>query len=111
MIALDAATPDVQTLFDFYDGFHDLHDRVLRTPIDPEILFSDDPLRMLRAARFAARFRHDHRSRRSKGRDDKMADRLTKVSPERIRGELDLLLVTDAPSVGLDFIVRTGLAE
>ena len=46
----------MQTLFDFYQGFGDLHDRVLRTPIDPEILFSDDPLRMLRAASFASRF-------------------------------------------------------
>ena len=56
VVALDAGTPDVQTLFDYYNGFRDLHERVLRTPIDPELLFSDDPLRMLRAARFAARF-------------------------------------------------------
>ncbi|MGB8196417.1 MAG: CCA tRNA nucleotidyltransferase [Acidimicrobiales bacterium] len=110
VVALEAATPDVQTLFDFYDGFNDLHERVLRTPIDPEILFSDDPLRMLRAARFAARF--------SLAIDPaieaatvKMADRLTKVSPERIRGELDLLMMTVRPSIGLDYIVRTGLAE
>ena len=48
---------------------------------------------------------------RSRPRPIKMADRLTKVSPERIRGELDLLMVTATPSVGLDFIVRTGLAE
>ena len=40
-----------------------------------------------------------------------MAERLTKVSPERVRGELDLLLVTERPSIGLDFVVRTGLAE
>ena len=56
VVALDASTPGVQTLFDFYNGFDDLHERRLRTPIEPEILFSDDPLRMLRAARFAARY-------------------------------------------------------
>ena len=110
VIALDAGTPGVQTLFDFYNGFNDLHDKVLRTPIDAEILFSDDPLRMLRAARFAARFglvidpAVEAAAR-------KMSDKLTIVSPERIRGELDLLMVTERPSIGLDFIVRTGLAE
>ncbi len=55
VVALESQRPDVQTLFDFHSGFSDLHERVLRTPVDPEILFSDDPLRMLRAARFAAR--------------------------------------------------------
>jgi poly(A) polymerase len=110
VVALDAATPDVQTLFDFYDGFHDLHERVLRTPIDPEILFNDDPLRMLRAARFASRFSLVI-DPAIEAATVKMADRLLKVSPERIRGELDLLMMSAAPSVGLDFIVRTGLAE
>lgn len=110
VVALEAATPDVQTLFDFYDGFNDLHDRVLRTPIDPQILFGDDPLRMLRAARFASRFalRIDPAIEAA---TVKMADQLEKVSAERIRGELDLLLMSAAPSVGLEFIVRTGLAD
>ena len=109
IVALEAGTPGVQTLFDYFDGFNDLHDRVLRTPIDPEILFSDDPLRMLRAARFAARFSLTI-DPAIEAATIKMADRLIKVSPERIRGELDLLMLSDAPSVGLDFIVRTGLA-
>ncbi len=109
VVALDAATPDVQTLFDYYDGFNDLHDRTLRTPIDPEVLFSDDPLRMLRAARFASRFSLTI-DPAIEAATIKMAERLTKVSPERIRGEVDLLMMSDAPSVGLDFIVRTGLA-
>jgi poly(A) polymerase len=110
VIALNEETPDVQTLFDFYQGFHDLQDRVLRTPIDPEILFSDDPLRMLRAARFAARFDMTI-DPAVEAAAAKMAERLTKVSAERIRGELDLLLLTKRPSIGLDFIVRTGLAD
>jgi poly(A) polymerase len=109
VIALNAETPDVQTLFDYSRGFQDLHDRVLRTPIDPETLFRDDPLRMLRAARFAARFdlTIDPSIERA---CVTMAEQLSKVSTERIRGELDLLLMTARPSIGLDFVVRTGLA-
>ena len=110
VIALGVNTPGVQSLFDFYNGFSDLHDKVLRTPTDPEILFSDDPLRMLRAARFASRF--DLTIDASiEAAATTMAAQLTKVSAERIRNELDLLLLTERPSTGLDFIVRTGLAD
>ena len=110
VVALGAETPDVQTLFDFHNGFRDLHERVLRTPIDPEILFSDDPLRMMRAARFAARFSLSIDPAIERAAKT-MASQLEKVSVERIHGELDLLLMTDRPSLGLDFIVRTGLAD
>ena len=110
VVALEEQTFEVQTLFDFHHGFDDLHERRLRTPIDPEILFADDPLRMLRAARFAARFNLsiDPSIERAAA---EMAEKLTIVSAERIRGELDLLMLTEQPSVGLDFIVRTGLAD
>lgn len=100
----------VQTFFDYFGGFADLHDRVLRTPIDPDVLFRDDPLRMLRAARFAARFSLAI-DPAIEGAATQCASQLSKVSEERIRGELDLLLMTEQPSVGLDFIVRTGLAH
>jgi len=95
---------------DYFQGFADLNAKRLRAPIDPEILFNDDPLRMLRAARFAARFRL--------GVDPaleaaavKVAEKIAIVSEERIQAELDLLMVTEFPSIGLDFIVRTGLAH
>jgi poly(A) polymerase len=110
VVALEAQTPGVQTLFDFYNGFNDLHERILRTPINPEVLFSDDPLRMLRAARFAARF-HLTIDPAIEVAATKMAEKLSIVSAERIRGELDLLMLTEQPSLGLDFIVRTGLAD
>ena len=110
VVALDASTPGVQTLFDFYNGYADLHDKVLRTPTDPVGLFSDDPLRMLRAARFAARFEM-RIVPEVEAAAVLMAEQLTKVSAERIRGELDLLMLTSQPSIGLDFIVRTGLAD
>ena len=110
VIALGEAAPGVQTLFDYYHGFADIHERVLRTPAEATTLFRDDPLRMLRAARFAARF--DLRIDPSiEAAASEMADQLAKVSPERVHHELDLLLVTERPSIGLDFIVRTGLAD
>jgi poly(A) polymerase len=109
VVALATGATGVQTLFDYHQGYRDLHDRVLRTPADPVVLFRDDPLRMLRAARFAARFemRIDPSVEEAA---TEVADQLSKVSVERIRGELDLLLLTATPSPGLDFIVRTGLA-
>jgi len=110
VIALNRGASDVQTFFDFHHGFQDLHDRVLRTPVDPAILFRDDPLRMLRAARFAAKYELTI-DPAIEAAATAMAEQLAKVSPERVRGELDLLLVTAQPSLGLDFVVRTGLAE
>lgn len=110
VVALALETPGVQTLFDYFGGVVDLHERVLRTPTEAGGLFRDDPLRMLRAARFAARFdlRIDP-SVEVAAREN--AEKLSIVSPERIRGELDLLMVTERPSLGLDFLVRTGLAD
>lgn len=110
VVALVEGRSDVQTLFDYFSGYRDLHDRVLRTPTDAERLFRDDPLRMLRAARFAARFDLAI-DPALEAATAVMAPHLAKVSAERIRGELDLLMLTARPSVGLDFIVRTGLAE
>jgi poly(A) polymerase len=110
VIALGEQRPGVQSLFDYFNGFADLNEKVLRTPSDPQILFSDDPLRMLRAARFAARF--DLRIDPSiEVATELSGEKLAKVSAERIRNELDLLLLTARPSIGLDFIVRTGLAD
>jgi len=110
VVALAEGRSEVQTLFDYFAGSKDLADGVLRTPTDAERLFRDDPLRMLRAARFAARFalKIDPAVEAATALT---APELVKVSAERIRGELDLLLMTPSPSIGLDFIVRTGLAE
>ncbi len=110
VVALGLGRDGVQTLFDFFGGFADLAERVLRTPAEPEGLFRDDPLRMLRAARFAARF--DLRIDPAvEAAARAVAGELTKVAPERLRHELDLLMVTARPSIGLDFLVRTGVAD
>jgi poly(A) polymerase len=94
---------------DPFGGVSDLSAKRLRTPYDAKVLFSDDPLRMLRAARFAARFALEIDPLITSAATE-LAERLGIVSPERVRGELDLLLETDVPSVGLNFIVETGLA-
>lgn len=95
---------------DPYGGLRDLKERVLRTPATPAESFSDDPLRMMRAARFASQlgFRVAPEVVRSMR---EMADRLKIVSAERIRDELVKLICGDRPRVGLELLVDTGLAE
>ncbi len=96
-------------LVDPYGGAVDLATATLRTPLEPEISFSDDPLRMLRAARFIARFDLKPVPELVDAVVE-MAARLEIVSAERIRDELDRLIVVDRPAAGLWFLVDTGLA-
>jgi poly(A) polymerase len=98
-------------LVDPYGGLDDLlvHKR-LRTPLDPEISFVDDPLRMMRAARFVAGLGLEPDAALVRAATD-LAGRLEVVSAERIRDELNKLLVVSDPSAGLWFLVHTGLAS
>jgi poly(A) polymerase len=96
-------------IIDPYGGLADLAAGRLRTPLDPEVSFSDDPLRMLRAARFIAGLGLEP-DEALVGAVRSMHDRLAIVSAERIRDELGKLLVVDRPSPGLWFVVDTGLA-
>ena len=107
--AMALRLPDLE-LIDPFDGLVDLAARRLRTPLDPEVSFADDPLRMLRAARFIARLDLEP--------DPALVEavraghhRLSIVSAERIRDELDKMLVVEVPSTALWFVVRTGLAD
>lgn len=97
-------------LVDPFDGALDLASGVLRTPLAPEVSFSDDPLRMLRAARFIAKNRLEPTDELVAAVRD-LAPRLEIVSAERIRDELDKLITADHPAAGLWFLVETGLAE
>ena len=101
---------DAPELVDPFDGAVDLATRVLRTPIGPDISFSDDPLRMLRAARFVAGYGLEP-TEQLVGAVREMAGRLEIVSAERVRVELDKLMVVDHPSSGLWFLIDTGLAD
>ena len=108
--AMALRLPDLE-LIDPFGGLVDLAERRLRTPLDPEVSFADDPLRMLRAARFMARLGPRARPRSWWPRSRAGHGRLSIVSAERIRDELDKIMVVPVPSTALWFVVRTGLAE
>ncbi|MYS20387.1 poly(A) polymerase [Streptomyces sp. DvalAA-14] len=95
---------------DPYGGRGDLAARTLRTPGTPEASFSDDPLRMLRAARFAAQLDFTVAPEVVAAMTE-MADRIGIVSAERIRDELNKLILSDHPIKGLRLLVDTGLAD
>ena len=95
---------------DPFGGLRDLYAGVLRTPVGAEQSFSDDPLRMLRAARFAAQLDFDVAPDVVAAMTS-MAERIAIVSAERVRGELEKLLLGAQPRVGLRLLVDTGLAE
>ncbi|MDQ2650566.1 MAG: CCA tRNA nucleotidyltransferase [Actinomycetota bacterium] len=109
-LRVTGTTTETPELIDPYGGVADLAAGLLRTPIAPQESFSDDPLRMLRAARFIAGYglRPDPALVAAV---ESMVDRLEIVSAERIRDELSKLLVVDDPSDGLWFLVDTGLAD
>jgi poly(A) polymerase len=108
-MAIELTTPTPEFI-DPHNGVTDLLKKSLRTPSTPELSFSDDPLRMLRAARFAAQlgFTIDEAVAEAM---KAMADRLSIISAERIRDEFVKTLMSDNPRVGITILVDTGLCE
>src|SRR5690606_10115162 len=107
--AMAVRVPDM-TFVDPFDGLGDLARRVLRTPIAPERSFDDDPLRMMRAARFAAQLGFDVDGG-TLAALVLMTERIEIVSAERVRDELSKLLLAASPRRGLEVLVDTGLAD
>ena len=105
--AMAMALPDGE-LIDPFGGRADLGAHVLRTPLSPEISFSDDPLRMLRAARFVASYSLEPEAE-TEAAIVALRERLKIVSRERVRDELDKLLSVVDPSKGLSLLQRTTL--
>ncbi|MEA5052094.1 MAG: CCA tRNA nucleotidyltransferase [Propionicimonas sp.] len=105
-MALDMATGE---LLDPFGGLIDLEDQLIRTPAAPELSFSDDPLRIMRAARFTSQLGFVPVPEVVAAMRQ-MAPRLEIVSAERIRNELSKLLLTDNPRPGLNLLVETGVA-
>ena len=95
---------------DIFNGLADLSAKVLRTPVTAEQSFSDDPLRMMRAARFAAQLNFEVSEDSLKAMHD-MAERINIISAERVRDEFVKLLMSNHPRKGLAILVATGLAD
>ncbi|MBD8062020.1 CCA tRNA nucleotidyltransferase [Actinomycetaceae bacterium Sa1BUA1] len=104
-----AVTLPSLTFVDPHGGLEDLEAGVLRTPVDPEQSFDDDPLRIMRAVRFTAQLGFDVEAG-TMAAMSAMADRLAIVSPERVNGELQRMLLSERPRRGLELMVYTGVA-
>ncbi len=96
------------SLIDPFNGLKDLDRKIIKTPLDPDITFSDDPLRMMRAIRFASQlnFTIEEKSLNS---ITKNAERIKIITKERIVDELNKILMSDKPSVGFKLLFQTGL--
>ncbi|MDR2222829.1 MAG: CCA tRNA nucleotidyltransferase [Flavobacteriaceae bacterium] len=109
-LALSLNKTNFGTLVDPFNGVTDLHNKIIRTPLDPDITYSDDPLRMMRAIRFATQldFMIEEESLSS---ITKNAHRLEIISGERIVDELNKILLAQTPSKGFLLLYKTGLLD
>lgn len=97
-------------LVDPFDGMYDLEDCIIRTPCDPDITFSDDPLRMMRGIRFATQLGFDL-APETFDAIKRNRERIRIVSKERIIAELNKIVASPVPSMGFDLLELTGLLE
>ena len=101
---------DYGNIIDPFNGMQDLQDRIIRTPLDPDVTYSDDPLRMIRAIRFATQlgFSIEKNSFESIKHN---AGRISIVSQERITDELQKIMAAEKPSIGFVLLERSGLLK
>ncbi len=99
---------DAGELFDPFEGLKDLEDKIIRTPLDPDKTFSDDPLRMMRAIRFAAQLGFEIKEK-TLNSIAKNKERIQIISGERIISELNKIILSVKPSVGFNYLFDTGL--
>lgn len=97
-------------LVDPFGGVQDLENKIIRTPLNPDITYSDDPLRMMRAIRFAAQLQFEI-ERDSLDAITRNAERIKIISGERIVDELNKILATPKPSIGFLLLHKTGLLD
>ena len=104
-------TQDINNIIiDPFNGRQDLQDKILRTPLNPDVTFSDDPLRMLRAVRFAAQLHFSIEPKTLEAIHRNRA-RMSIISGERVQEELIKLLATDSPSIGFILLFQTKLLD
>jgi len=109
-MAMDIDPDHWGEISDPYDGQRDLKIGLIKTPLDPEHTFSDDPLRMMRAIRFAAQFSYEIEPAAFEAIKSTSA-RISIISQERITAEFSKILLTSKPSLGLNLLEKTGLME
>ncbi len=107
-LALSLSDENFGQLLDPFNGIQDLENKIIRTPLDPDITYSDDPLRMLRAIRFASQldFIIEEKSLEAITRN---AKRIKIISRERIVDEINKILLSKVPSKGFSLLLKTGL--
>ncbi len=109
-LAISLNTPDFGELIDPFDGVRDLKRKIIKTPLDPKITFSDDPLRMMRAVRFAAQLNFDIEPLTFEAILENK-ERIKIVSQERITEELNKIILSPKPSYGFKLLFHAGMLD
>lgn len=109
-LAISLNKKDYGKLIDPFNGMKDLGDRIIRTPLEPAETFSDDPLRMMRAIRFATQLNFIIEEKTWQGIKDS-APRIKIISQERITDELNKIIASPKPSIGFDLLYKSGLLQ
>ncbi len=107
-LAISLNKENYGSLIDPFNGLADLERKLIRTPLDPAITFSDDPLRMMRAIRFATQLNFDI-DEIALAAISKQKERISIVSKERITDELNKIILAKTPSIGFNYLFDTGL--
>lgn len=107
-LAISLNEKDYGALLDPFNGVNDINNKVLKTPLDPDQTFSDDPLRMMRAIRFASQLQFTIEDNTWKGIKFNH-ERIHIISQERITDELNKILLSPKPSIGFDLLYKAGL--
>lgn len=107
-IAISIMPQDFGTIVDLCNGYKDLQEQHLKTPLDPDITFIDDPLRMLRTIRFASQLQFNI-SATTYQAIERNAERIKIISKERIADELNKILMSDKPSIGFELLYKSKL--
>ncbi|MGI8582330.1 MAG: CCA tRNA nucleotidyltransferase, partial [Chitinophagaceae bacterium] len=109
-LAISLNKKDFGNLVDPFNGISDLTEKIIKTPLQPELTFSDDPLRMMRAIRFASQLLFIIEEQTFEA-IIKNAERIKIVSPERITDELNKIIMSDEPSIGFKLLYKSGLLK
>ena len=109
-LAISLNQDDFGELVDPFNGVGDIEKKIIKTPLEPEVTFSDDPLRMMRAIRFATQLNFKIEPQTLEAIST-IAKRIKIISGERIADELNKILLSPKPSIGFDLLYKTGLLE